>query len=222
MEKNSPPSLAHDLLRIHRAITRGISVALARGEEYLQTGFPDPGIRTGFADYGKSLTIVLGTHHLGEDEIAFPLLKDKITSAPFERLSKNHQEIEALLATVSKAIPSIAENGDKTGLTALVDGLRKIYDIWRPHIQTEETYFNQDDLAKVMSPEEQARISRAFGKHSQEHDRPGYLVIPFVLFNLIPEDRATMAATMPGLLVKVLVPIVWKNRWAPMKPFLME
>jgi hypothetical protein len=221
-EENKPTGLAQDLLRIHRVITRGITVTLARGDEYLRTGFPELGIRTGFTDYAKSLTIVLDAHHLGEDQIAFPALKDKITSAPYERLSRHHQEIVALLEPVSKAIPAIAERGDRASLTALVGELRKIYDIWRPHIQTEETYFSQEALAAVMSPEEQGRISGSMAKHSQEHATPGYLSLPFVLFNLDAEDRAVMAASMPAMVVEELIPKAWKEQWAPMKPFLLE
>ncbi len=71
--------LAQDLLRIHRVITRALTVTLARGAEFMQTGFPDAGLRKGYTDYTKSLAVVLDGHHVGEDEVAFPLLKEKIT-----------------------------------------------------------------------------------------------------------------------------------------------
>ncbi len=88
-------------------------------------------------------------------------------------------------------------DGDEAALTRLVDGVRQIDDIWRPHIQTEEFYFTPAALAEVLSPEEQGRASAGMAKHAQEHANPPYLAIPFVLFNLEPEDRAVMAASLP-------------------------
>jgi hemerythrin-like domain-containing protein len=195
---------------------------VARGTDFMQAGFTDPGMRKGYADYTQSLVTVLDAHHLNEDEIAFPSLRDKITAAPYDRLTRNHQEIVVLLASVSKALPAVAEKGDQADLLELVDILRKISSVWRPHIQTEEFYFSEEALAASVSPEEQERISAAMAKHSQEHSTPPSLVLPFVLFNLEAEDRAEMAATLPAMVVEELIPKGWKEQWAPMKPFLLE
>jgi hypothetical protein len=218
----NPPSLAQDLLRIHRVISRGLIVTVARGEEFQEAGFPDPGIRKGFATYTKSLAVVLDAHHLAEDEVAFPSLKRKIPSAPYERLARHHQEIVTLLKPAKEAITPVEEDGDEAGLTRLIEGLRKISDIWRPHIQAEEGHFSEEALAAALSPEEQGHISAAMAKHSQEHATPGYLAIPFVLFNLNAEDRAAMAASLPSMVVEELIPKAWKEQWAPMIPFLLE
>ena len=220
--KNSQANFAQDLLRIHRSISRALIVSVRRGEEFMQAGFPDPRLRKGFADYTRSLTVVLDGHHLGEDEIAFPFLKEKIPSAPYDRLGKNHQEIVTRLESVREAIASVEEDGDEAALMRLIDGLRKIADIWRPHIQAEEYYFNQEALAAVASPEEQDRVATAMAKHAQEHANPAYLALPFVLFNLEAEDRAIMAATLPPQVLEELIPHAWKDQWAPMKPFLLE
>ncbi len=140
--------LAQDLLRIHRVLTRALTVTLARGEEFIQAGFPDAGLRKGYTDYTHSLAVVLDGHHVGEDEIAFPLLKEKIPAAPYDRLAKNHQEIVVLLDSLRSANDSVAADGDEAALTRLVDCVRQIYDIWRPHIQTEEHYFNPEAWLK--------------------------------------------------------------------------
>ena len=34
-------------------------------------------------------------------------------------------------------------------------------------------------------------------------------------------DRAYMAGEMPPIISQELVPVVWKDQWAPMKPFLL-
>jgi hypothetical protein len=220
-KKNSQSNIALDPLRIHKVISRGLLVGKEKGAEFMQAGFPDPGIRKGYAIYVKGLTVVLEAHHLSEDEVAFPFLREKLPSAPYERLTKSHQEIVALLDSLRKALPDI-EEGDVVALIQLVDGLRKVSDIWRPHIQTEETYFSQNALMEVASAEEQGRVSAAMAKHSQEHATPGYLALPFVLYNLDSEDRVLMAASLPSLVVEELIPKAWKGLWAPMRPFLLE
>jgi hypothetical protein len=54
------------------------------------------------------------------------------------------------------------------------------------------------------------------------HSGPDYLVVPFVLYNLSPEQRAILAAEMPPIVTQQLVPIAWKAQWEPMSPFLLE
>jgi hypothetical protein len=222
MAENNTANLAQDFVRIHRAITRGLTVGVARGEDFMRAGFPNPGIRQGYAFYIQSLLVVLKAHHMGEDEIAFPSLRKKLPSVPYERLSSDHQEIEALLESIGHAAANLTEEGSMVDLTLLVDGLRRIAAIWIAHIPLEETHFSQTALAAVMDPEEQDHLGMALAKHGQEHATPGYLAMPFVLYNLNAEDRAGMAAALPSMIMEELVPKVWKDQWAPMRPFLLD
>jgi hypothetical protein len=218
----NPPDLAQELVRIHRVITRGLTVGVAKGEEFHQQGFPNPKTRQGYTDYTRSLTVVLGAHHLAEDEIGFPALREKFPHAPFERLSANHREMETLLQPLKKAIANVASEAGEAHLAQLVGHLRSLSAIWTPHIQVEEENFSSEAVNAVMASEDQARLGAALAKHNQEHASPASLILPFMLFNLNAEDRAIMSATVPGLVTKVVVPLVWKNRWAPMKPFLLD
>jgi iron-sulfur cluster repair protein YtfE (RIC family) len=222
MANTNPPDLAQDLLRIHRALTRGLNVGVERGAEFAQHGFPDAGLRQGFAAYIQGLSSVLEAHHLAEDEIAFPFFKERLPSSLYDRLAAHHQKITALLAPVRKATLSVAAGDDPAELAGLVDGLRSIKTIWAPHIGLEEEHFSSEALAAVMTREEQARMSGMMAKHSQEHATPGYLALPFTLFNLQPDDRAAMAAAMPSIVMDELIPKAWKDQWAPMKPFLLD
>jgi hypothetical protein len=188
----------------------------------MQAGFPDPGIRLGYADYIRSLAIVLDAHHLGEDEVAFPALQKVLPLAPYKHLAATHQEVVVLLAALNQAVAGMAGPGVETSLPLVVEGLRKITAVWAPHIRMEESIFSHEALSEVMDPQEQARLSGAMGKHSQEHATPGYLALPFVLFNLNGEDRASMAATLPATVMDELILKAWKEQWAPMKPFLLE
>jgi hypothetical protein len=61
----------------------------------MREGFPDASMRQGFFSYVQALTIVLGAHHLGEDEIAFPAFRPKLPAAP-QRLAADHHTIRRL------------------------------------------------------------------------------------------------------------------------------
>lgn len=217
-----PPNLALELLRIHRVITRGLSVSAERGSEFQQRGFPNARLRRGYTDYARSLAVVLRVHHLAEDEIGFPFLKEKFPHAPFERLYRDHQEMENLIEPLMKASTAVAENGNKGDINLLVDTLRSVAAIWNPHITVEEENFTEDAVAVAVTSAEQVRLRVEFGKHSQAHAKPAFLALPFMLFNLNAEDRTFMAAPLPGVVKTVLIPFVWKNKWAAMKPFLLD
>ena len=218
---NVQANLAQDLLRIHRAITRGLNVGLEKGAQYEQTGFPNPETRKGYTDYALALTLVLSSHHLGEDEVAFPAIRERLPAAPYEKLAADHHTIDRLLERFKPAVTQAAA-GDGAALHQLVDVLRSVNALWAPHIHIEETSFSPQALGAVMGMDEQARLGGLISKHSAEHSDPAYLTLPFVLYNLAPEDRAVLASTMPPMLVQELIPKAWKDLWAPMKPFLLE
>ena len=94
------PNLAEDFLRIHRAITRGLFVAVTRGTVFVKDGFTDHSLQQGFALYIQALTAVLSAHHLGEDEVAFPALKLKLPAVPYESLAADHMRIESAVDQV--------------------------------------------------------------------------------------------------------------------------
>jgi hemerythrin-like domain-containing protein len=217
----STPNLAYDLIRIHKVITRGLNVSLVKGREYLQSGFSQPQALQGYSSYTHSLATVLDSHHTSEDLIAFPEFRRVIPSAPYAKLATDHLQIERLLAPITPAIAELSEDAQQ-GLLVIVDTLRKISEIWEPHIQLEERYFSESTLNAVMDLKDQGRISEATGNHSREHSEPPYWVVPFVLFNLEHEDRALMAASFPAVIMNELVPKVWADKWAPMKPLLLD
>jgi hypothetical protein len=215
------PNLAQDLIRIHKVITRALNVDLTKGIEYLQSGFPEPQDKLGYSSYTHCLVSVLDSHHTGEDLIAFPAFRKVLPLAPYGQLAADHQEVEMLLASLPQAITDLSSKAPQHGLRVIVDTLRKISDIWEPHFRLEEHYFSKDALSKVIDLDGQRQISEAANKHSQEHSEPPYWVVPFILYNLEPEDRAIMAANFPAVITNELVPAVWKDQWAPMKPFLL-
>ncbi len=214
--------LVQALLLTHNAITRGLKISTSRGADFLQAGFPDAAIQQGYTLYTQALATVLQAHHRGEDELVFPMIREKVTAAPYDSLARHHQLIIAQLGPVMQVIPRLGEKGDPADLAALVDGLQKITSIWRPHIQAEEWYFSEQGLAEVLNLQEQEQAGAALLQFGQEHATPSQLAMPFLLFNLAPDERAVMAAELPEGVVQELIPKTWKEQWSPMQPFLLE
>lgn len=216
------PNLADDFLRIHKVITRGLTVGITRGSEFIRDGFSDSFLQQGFALYLQTLTFVVSAHHQGEDEVAFPALKRKLPSVPYERLGADHITIETVLDLVKSTVLELVGANSEAALIKAVDDLMSIHAVWTPHIDVEQTFFSSTAIAGVMTPSEQAEVSLSFAKHSQEHVGPPYFALPFVLYNLASSDRVEMAARLPKELIDELIPGEWKEKWAPMKPFLLD
>ncbi len=215
-------NLAQDLIRIHKVITRSLQVGLGKGTGYQKEGIPQQEELSGYSSYIQSLATVLDSHHTSEDLVIFPALQKIFPGAPYNRLSADHLEIEKLLSGLPPAITEISGNSPDHGLDSIIESLGKISEIWSPHIGLEESNFSEDKLNTALSQADQKKISEDSGKISQEHTKPPYLIIPFVLFNLEPEERAKMAANFPPTIMDEMVLKVWKEQWAPMKPFLLD
>lgn len=155
---NNLPSLAGDFLRIHRVITRGLNVGVTRGSNFISEGFPDQGLQQGFALYLQTLTAVVSAHHLGEDEVAFPALKQKLPAVPYERLRADHIMIETALDLVKSSQPELAGANPTAAWVKAVDGLKRILAVWTLHIEIEQTAFNSTAIAGVMTHAEQAQV----------------------------------------------------------------
>jgi hypothetical protein len=220
--KPNTPNLAQDLIRIHKVITRALNVDLTKGIEYLQIGFSSPQAQLGYTRYTHCLSSVLGSHHQGEDLIAFPAFRKVIPSAPYAQLLIDHHAIEVLLAVFPQAIRDLSSDAQHNGLRGILSALQKILVVWEPHIQLEEEYFSKEAFNAVFDMHEQVQISEATSKYSQEHSGPPYWAVPFILFNLDPDDRATMAANFSPAIMDEFILKVWKDQWAPMKPLLLD
>ena len=221
-EKN-PPNPARDLVRIHKVITRSLKVVIERGADFHRTGFPNGEIRQGFIDYANCVAIVLESHHLAEDDIFFPAMREKFPLAPYERLSAVHQEIQALLVPVRQAVADLNVQGNGNGLPLLVDTLRKIAEAWPPHMRMEESIFSAEALSEGMDPGDTGRPERGDGEVCPlSIPILPVSTVPFILFNLRPTDRALWLEHTPPTLMDEMVMKAWKDQWAPLKPFLLE
>jgi hypothetical protein len=223
MSEQNTPNVAEDLLCIHAIITRGLTVSIEKGRLFARDGYPDASVREGFIAYVGSLVSVLDAHHLTESEVFFPYFRDKLPDAPIDLLITQHRELEPVLHEAKAATDEVsAEARAGAALGRLNDLLGKIADFWYQHIRIEEDHFTVDCLATLIDAKEHERLALAAMKHSQQHSGPDYLVVPFLLRNLPPDRRAFFARSMPAVVTRLLLPIVWKRKWAPMRPFLLS
>jgi len=177
----------------------------------------------GFVSYVQTLAWVLHGHHVGEDQAAFPFFRERQVDAPYLLLVAEHGQMQAILDEVVPALDRLAaEPGDRKSLALVHQALSRLTGIWHPHIQREETHLTEEAIAAARGVEEQMGLAMGLSQHARQNSGPDYLAVPFVLYNLSAEDRAAMIRVMPPEITQHLVPVVWKDQWAPLKPFLLD
>lgn len=222
MSESKIPNVGIELLRIHSIITRALRVAIEQSQSFAERGYPSVTMREGFIRYVRSLVAVLDAHHKVEDQLAFPYFRDKFPNAPYDLLMAQHQNIVPMLDQLKTTIEEMAAHAQEgPSLNKLFLLLQRIDEIWHPHIRIEEDHFTVGILGSAIPPDEQIRLIKSFMEHSQQHAKPDFLVVPFLLYNLPPEQRSAMANAMPPIVTEQLVPVAWKAEWEPMKPFLL-
>ena len=204
-------------------MTRGLTVSLKNINNYLQIGEIEKLNREGFLKYLQSFSSVLHGHHLVENEKIFPYFKDRLPEVPYERLISEHEIFKEGLEEINTGIGYLISNNDELeSLRLLKSGFGKIDQIWQPHILIENTQlYGQIGILNI-DLKEMMRIIKEAGEFFQEHTDPAFLVVPFVLYNLSPEDREIATKGFPEMVTKQLVPIDWKDKWIPMQPFFLK
>jgi len=204
------------LLRIHKIISRGLSISILKCDEYLgKQGIPS-GETAGFSMYVSTLKWVTHSHHLSEDEISFPYFKDLI-EAPYNQLRDDHNAIARLLDTFDQCLLEVSSNG----VGKLREVLAEFDNLWVHHIKMEEDNFTSEKLQAVIGMKEQINLVKKLGEHSIKNSGPGPLALPFLFYNLEGKDREAFIEPIPWIAKKVLVPFIWRSQWKPMSPFLL-
>lgn len=217
MSEQMPANVGEDILRIHRVLTRSLTVSI----QFLQQAEQPDNLHHGFMLYLRALSSLLHAHHLGEDEIGFPFWRTKSPFAPLNNLIRDHLRMMPLLEKIEIWLNS--ESGwEAPHLRRLQGILEELNAIWLWHIQLEESVMGPEKADALLTPAENQQLARQLATHGQEHAQPDALVLPFILYNLPVEDRAVMAQIFPPLVTRQLVPVEWKPVWEPMKPFLLE
>lgn len=214
MSETSP--LVEGLLGIHKIITRGLITSIGKCDEYLGKRSITPGETAGFSMYLTTLRSVIHSHHLSEDDIAFPYFKNKI-EAPYDKLADDHHKMAQILDELEKCFLDLSPGG----IHKLREVLGTLNDLWVPHIKIEEENFTMEKLRAVSELREQVDITRKLSAHSMENSGPGPQTVPFLFYNLEGRDREIFMMNFPWIVKKVLVPIAWRGKWKPMSEFLL-
>jgi len=219
---NQPESnIAISFSNIHNIITRGLKVSYESVQRVLQRGLEGEESREVFFNFIRAHTSVMNAHHLTEDEIVFPYFRDKLPEAPFDSLTYYHHLMVIVLDEINLAVDKCAhEDQLETELTNIEKALAQLNDDWPYHIQPETDEFI--NLADAVIPvEEQLSLVRLFAEYDLKNAVPHYLTVPFMLYNLPQDDRVVFSQGMPAEVVQNLVPVVWKEKWEAMKPYLL-
>jgi hypothetical protein len=216
------------LQRIHMVITRGLEVthhsSLALAEKFTPQGRLDADTQVGFYRYAHCLVTVLETHHKAEEEVTFPYFKERLPGLRLAPLIEQHQQMQPHIHALKASIVELASETPPTAvLEQLSQACNNVRILWTMHAPAEENYFAAHSATALqLTAEEQRTITRRTVEYSQQYSRPPEWVLAFVLYNLSPAERAEMSQSMPAHLTKMMVPIIWKNEWAPMKPYLLD
>jgi hypothetical protein len=211
------------LVLIHNAISRGLGMGIQYAERFARKGYPDQSTGSGFALYLRTLAGVLHLHHSAEDEIGFPFLRESLPDLPFEALIHEHERMEVTLEKLGPLLDKLhGEAGEEATLQAAREALAELAEIWPGHIDAEEKGISVKRLEALVGAEALAGWLAEMGQHRTEGAPPDPVALPFILYNLPADERAMMASRMPPAVSQELVPGVWKEQWAPMKPFLLD
>lgn len=215
MAENSP--LTDGLIRIHKLITRALSVSVVKCDEYLRSKKIPENEAKGFILYLTTLVRVMHAHHMGEDEIVFPVFRERI-DAPYNQLEKEHVSMSEMLDDLQKNIEKISISD----IRQLRNNLDTVQRLWTPHIKVEESSFSAPIVNGKYFGKEQHDLTERVGKHGAKTSGPGPLTLPFIMYNLEEDDRKVFLKEFPWILTHFLIPVVWRNKWKPMDPFLLN
>ncbi|MEJ5312139.1 MAG: hemerythrin domain-containing protein [Anaerolineae bacterium] len=214
--------VASDLIVIHKVITRALDVAVDENASALEKRTARRAEYEGYIQYAECLLRQLHEHHSNEDTVVFPLLRRLLPDAPYDLLMSQHGEMIHVVEQVERAIKALKSGTHDAGLQAqLLGNLQDLRARWIEHIAVEEAHFGPDGISAAVSMADRVRIGKAASRYAQRHSNPIPLMLPFMLYNLAEQDRATLAQTMPGFLPRFFVPVLWRKRWAPMRPYLL-
>jgi len=222
MSPSSEANIAASFNFIHNIITRGLKVSVQGIQGARQPGFQEQGSREGLFNYIRALSSVVNSHHLTEDELAFPYFRLLLPTAPFDFLMNGHREMVKLLTEINEILARCEKNDQEAADAAnLESALVRLNEFWPPHIQVEwEEFISKADALVPVA--EQLRLTQQFQEHGVKHAVPPYLTVPFLLYNLPLDERKEFSQGMPAELLQNLVPIVWKEKWEAMQPFLLS
>jgi hypothetical protein len=220
--KRNEKILKDYFLTIHKIISRGLKMSIKGIKRFMKHGFPDDQTREGFLDYVETTALMLETHHLTEDDVAFPYFKDSLPDTHFTWLVEDHDLINGFLVDLDRSIESIENQENvKHELQALKETLIKIRKRWNMHKGLEKREFiNLIDL-QTTHPERLKLVDQFFA-YNDPLIEPYHLTVPFMLFNLKQKDREQWMKGFSAERLERLESEEWIAEYRGMKPYFLE
>jgi hypothetical protein len=214
-------NLAHYFLAVHKLISRGVDISIAHVEEFIEDGFSDKQLLVGYLNYVHALIVLFDSHHKTEDDIAFPFFREALPNTHFAWLFEDHNLITGFIEELQPILESLNKREQvQIDLVRCKQVLLKISDRWYGHIGLEEEEFINliDDL---ISNEERAHLFTQFGNYNFKLLEPHHLSIPFMLYNLEPQDQQHILSAYPQEWFADLDTPGCREKWESMIPFLL-
>ena len=136
MTTNQSPIDTHDMILIHRVIRREIG-QLPR---LLRGAAGDPVRARLVGAHAAEMLDFLHIHHSGEDELLYPLLRERVTldRELIDRMEAQHAEVSAAIDEVRTAIPKWSTTADVEIAERLATRIEGMLPVLLEHLREEE------------------------------------------------------------------------------------
>lgn len=164
----------------------------------------------------RDAVTALRAHHRYEDEVLIPRVR-ATDDALWDQVVEEHQALSDALSTLEQATVH-----GPPDLSDLEQALEQIVAILPNHFQAEEDALSEATWRGIFddNPEQ----ARAFGKQTAAVNRaalqPAARMLPLLLYNIPPDERARFTDRMPGFLIQGLVPYAFRPAWRSRRPFM--
>ena len=213
------PEVGGDLVRVHRAITRALSITHSQGDAYAAQGLPEAQTWKGYLSYARCTVTLLHGHHVTEDEAMFPYFRARFPNAPYDTLTAQHQEMVRILHEIAPALKNLQSAEPLSALRAFTPGVKQIAELWETHAGLEQAHFGPEAIDAAYTMRERERAGLAIMARGAPHQWPPMLMIPFTFYNMPPSDRAIMERAIPVIMPLMLS--LSRPWWKIMAPLLI-
>ncbi len=134
-------------------------------------------------------------------------------------LKEQHKKLHPIIKKLYNQIN--ISNHSISNYKKIKDLINQINILWLKHINEEEKQIELE-IEPKLSLNEQLQLTEKLSKHGQSMSKPAHLILPFLIYNLERNKREKFTDDMPLILKNFLVPLVWKNKWKNMQPFLLD
>jgi hypothetical protein len=212
--------IAEDLLMIHTAQRNYIArvsefaAKIASGESGGSYTVDD------FLAYAQGFYTLFHVHHSTEENVLFPILKERGQAKLVEELRHQHRELEELALAAEEKLKGLKDSpANPEAFSAFAEATQAMRDKLEEHFGNEECRFTHQYAEEVLDEATVNDAARRMAQHGKSHSKPPEVIIPSILYNLENEQRDVFLKAMPWILTKVVVPLVWKSKWKPLVPF---